>query len=304
MLKNKSCLSFLIVFTFISIFSFSISIVNAQIPKDVKSNLNIPDSKQVQIITTYDKSTLIGRIVKIGEQEIQFKTEFGEITIPIQKIKSVEVVPISSIKGGIYWFPNPNATRLYFAPTARMLKQGEGYFSDYYLFFPGISYGITDNVTIGGGISLIPWIGIDKQLFYFTPKVGLKATKNFNFATGALIIKVPDSSDDDSPIVGILYGVSTFGTPDGSITAGIGYGFVGSDLAEKPMFMIGGEKRLSRRMAFVTENWILPGVDQPLISYGMRFMGEKMSFDLALWNILSEDIFFPGMPYVDFVFNF
>ena len=32
-----------------------------------------------------------------------------------------------------------------------MLKKGEGYFSDYELFFPGIAYGVTDNVTIGGG---------------------------------------------------------------------------------------------------------------------------------------------------------
>ena len=95
-----------------------------------------------------------------------------------------------------------------------------------------------------------------------------------------------------------------FGTTDKSFTIGIGYGFADGDLAEKPMIMVGGETRVSRRVALVTENWILPGVDNPLISYGVRFFGEKLSVDLALLNTLGEDSLFPGFPYLDFVFNF
>ncbi len=277
----------------------------AQISKQVQDNLKIPDSEHVQIITTHDKSTMIGRILEIREKEIRFKAEFGEVTIPIYKIRSVEIVPASSIKDGVYWFPNPNATRLFFAPTARMLKQGDGYFADYYLFFPAFAYGITNNVTIGGGMSLIPGVDIDKQIFYFTPKVGLSATKIFNLGIGALIIKIPDFDDEDkSPLVGILYGVGTYGNPNSSLTFGLGYGFVDDEVADKPMIMIGGEHRISRRLAMVTENWILPGVDNPMVSYGVRFFGEKMSFDLALLNTIGEDAFFPGIPYVDFVFNF
>ena len=70
------------------------------------------------------------------------------------------------------------------------------------------------------------------------------------------------------------------------------------------MIMIGAEARLSRRTAFVTENWIIPGVDQPLISFGFRFFGEGLSVDLALINMIGEDTFFPGIPWLDFVFNF
>ncbi|UCE05773.1 MAG: hypothetical protein JSW07_19615 [bacterium] len=54
----------------------------------------------------------------------------------------------------------------------------------------------------------------------------------------------------------------------------------------------------------MTENWLLPGVDNPLISYDMRFFGEKLSVDLALINVIGDGIIFPGIPYVDFVFNF
>lgn len=254
----------------------------------------------MQILTTKNGSTNIGRIVEIEDHEIRFETEFGIVTIPVGKIKEVKEVPLSAIRNGQYWFPNPNTTRLYFAPTGRMLTQGEGYFSDFYLFFPGIAYGVTDHFTIGGGLSLFPGVAMSDQLFYFTPKVGLAATENLNLATGLLLVKVPDQSST----AGIFYGVSTYGTPEGSATMGFGYGWVDGDVARTPMIMMGGEVRLSRRTAFVTENWIFPEVDQPVISYGFRFFGEKLSVDLALWTPLGADAIFPGVPYMDFVVNF
>ena len=268
-------------------------------------NLAVPDSIHTQILVLKDGSRLIGRIVEIGESEIQFETSLGKLTILRSKIRDVEVIPSSSIKNGTYWLPNPNNTRLYFGPTARNLKKGEGYFADYFFLFPGIAYGVTDNITIGGGMSIIPGIDISDQLFYFTPKIGGEISKNLNVAIGALIVTVPDSLDDDVPnTAGIFYTVGTYGTPDASVTAGIGYGYVEDEFADRPMVMVGGEKRLSRRISFVTENWMVPGVDNLIISYGVRFFGESLSVDLALVNILGEDSVFPGVPYIDFVYNF
>ena len=290
--------------TFFSIL-FALSMATAQTTKNIQKNLIIPDSAHVQVITTQDKSTMLGRILEIREKDVLFKAEFGMIVIPIDKIVKIELVPVSSLRQGEYWFPNPNATRLFFAPTARMLKKGDGYFADYYLFFPAVAYGITDNITIGGGMSLIPWIDFSEQVFYFTPKVGLSATEKFAFGAGALIIKIPGIGKGmKTPFLGIVYGVGTYGSPNSSLTVGLGYGFVDDDFAEKPMVIIGGEHRISRRMALVTENWILPGIDKPGISYGIRFFGEKMSVDLALLNTLGKGSVFPGIPYVDFVFNF
>lgn len=265
--------------------------------------LKIPDPDKIQIITMRGGSTLVGRITEIGEDEITFETDAGKMILSISKIEKVKEVPAQSMRKGQLWFENPNTTRLYFAPTARMLKKGEGYFSDYMLFFPGIAYGFTDNFTFGGGMSLLPGVDIGDQIFYFTPKFGIKSSRNSNIAAGALIIALPEI-DNESPVVGIVYGVGTFGDPDGSLTVGLGYGFVEDEIADKPMFMMGGEKRLSRRVSFVSENWIFPDVDEPLVSAGFRFFGEGISVDLALFNVLGEDTFFPGIPWVDFVFNF
>ncbi len=276
----------------------------------------IPDSSEVQIMELDDGSRIVGRITDISGDSLIFRLKTGELRIYKNSVKSLKLIPVDRIIKGKYWFPNPNYTRLYFAPTARMLERGSGYFSDYYIFFPGFAYGITNNITFGGGMSLLPGVKIPDQIFYITPKVGLKSSEKFSLAGGALIISFPNWDDDDddddddndndesNATVGILYGVGTLGTKDHSLTLGLGYGFAEGELADKPMVMLGGEARLSRGTALVTENWIMPGTDAPLISYGIRFFGESISVDLALITPLGEDAFFPGIPYIDFVVNF
>ncbi len=267
----------------------------------VREQLKIVDSSQVQIITTTDGATNIGRIAEIDSEKIQFVTNLGILAIPIAKIKEIKVAPSSSIRHGNYWFPNPNTTRLFFAPTARMLKKGEGYFQDIYVFFAGAAYGCTNNFTIGGGASLIPGANLDEQIYYLTPKIGLKTSGKLDLAAGALLIRIPGK---DAPTAGILYGVGTYGSVDASLTAGLGYGFADGKLADKPVVMLGAESRVSKRLALVSENWIFPGVDHPLVSYGLRFFSEKISVDLAFFNSLGETNVFPGIPYLDFVVNF
>ncbi len=275
----------------------------AQEEADRFSHLIIPDENSVQILTLEDGSTILGRITEIRAREIVFKSDIGDLSIDRAKISDIVLVSASSIRHGSHWFENPNSTRLFFGPTARMLKKGRGYFSDYYIFFPGIAVGITDNLNIGGGMSLFPRMDLLDQVYYIAPKVGVKASRYSNLAAGALIIALP-REDNESRTVGVLYGVGTFGGVDASLTTGLGYGVVDNHIADKPMFMIGGEKRLSSRVSFVTENWILPGVDWPIISYGLRFMGPSSSFDLALISVLGKGEPLPVLPYVDFVINF
>jgi hypothetical protein len=126
-------------------------------------------------------------------------------------------------------------------------------------------------------------------------------------AGSLLIMRIPSVGDDgfDTPkSMGIVFGTCTIGGEDNSFTFGLGDGFVGSDFANSPAILIGGEYRIARRLSFVSENWKFPEVDNPLISYGVRFFGESISVDLALFNVLSDDFIFPGIPAVGFVWNF
>jgi len=271
----------------------------AQQPLPPRPVLIPADSGVQQRIVLRDGSELIGRILSVGDSTVQFQSTIGVMTIHSGSIIKLANERGGSYRNGQYYFPNPNSTRLIFAPTARMLRRGEGYFSDYWVFFPGISVGLTDFVSLGGGMSIFP--EASSQVMYFTPKVGIVQSPKVNFAVGALIASVPFDSDANS--AGILYGVGTWGDVDNSFTAGLGYGYTNGDLASNPAVLIGGESRLSPRVSFVTENYLLPG-GFVILGGGLRFMGRGMAFDLALTSFNGEGENFCCLPFVGFVYNF
>ena len=78
-------------------------------------------------------------------------------------------------------------------------------------------------------------------------------------------------------------------------------GYVESELADKPVLMIGGEKRIGKRTKIITENWIIPDFDV-LFSLGLRWFGEKLAADFAIIRTIDMEII--GIPWVDIVVNF
>ncbi len=279
--------------------------LRAQADADVRSRLRPPDSSHVQVIQTRDGVTLVGRILSVSDEEIRFQSSIGRSDIPIANIARIREVPASSMHGDGYWPPIPTATRLFVGPTGRTLPSGVGYIADHELIFPSVAYGVTDRVTVGGGVSLIPCGGRDcNQILYFTPKVGVVESENAHLAVGALVLRAVGFEDSGvSSTAGILYGVGTFGSADRSLTLGLGYGFVGSSLADKPAISIGGEFRLARHVSLLSENYALPGLGDPIVSYGVRFFNERFSLDLGWVNVLSGDAIFPGLPLVGFAYH-
>ncbi len=270
-----------------------------------QEQLRVPDSNRVQILTLSDGSRLTGRIAKVEGGMILFKSKVGDLSISTETIVDIKEVSRASVEGGKYWFPNPNQTRLYFAPTGRMLRAGRGYFSDIYIFFPSIAYGFTDNFSMSAGMSLFPGVPLDLQLYYFLPRIGFKLSDDVAVAGSLLIIRIPDfDGGDERSNVGVLFSTCTIGSADNSFTFGLGHGYVGNNFSDKPAVLVGGQWRFARRMSFVSENWIFPGLEDPLISYGIRFIGESISVDLGLFNVASRDIIFPGLLYIGFTWNF
>lgn len=261
-----------------------------------RTPLRIVDSTRIQLITLRDRSSLVGRVVAIRGDSVDFDMSVGRVTVAVGDVREVKETVIGTMHDGEYWAPNPNSTRLFFAPSGQMLKKGDGYFADYELFFPGFAYGVTDNISVGGGVSLFP-TSVDEQVYYFTPKVGISFSDQIHVAAGLLFVGNGQGTG------GIGYGAGTFGDGDGSITVGVGYAFAGGDIESKPVALLGGEKRISRRVALVTENYVLPVSDNNVVySFGLRFIGEKLTTDLALFNTVGSGII--GLPYVDFVFRF
>lgn len=264
------------------------------------------------LIKLIDGNEFYGKIIERRLNEVLLDTEnLGVVTIPNAKIKKMQIVEEGKMEGGKYHFPNPNNTRYFFAPSAINLKQGEGYYQNVYFLMNSANYGVYNNFSIGGGI-IIPFA------VFITPKVSFKITEKFHAGVGSIMGFIPGPE-----FVGIAYAITTYGTNENNITLGTGWGFYDGEYADCPIITVNAMVRLSRKVAFVTENWSIPFTRivhdynnwnappttkkeyDTYISYGVRVMGEKITIDIALVN--SEEIFefMPlGVPYVDFVYKF
>ena len=279
------------------------------------------DTTLRQIVRTRDGSTVLGRVIAEDSVSVRVETTGGVLTISRANVLSVTTIRASDMHEGEYWFPDPNRTRLFFGPTGRMLDKGEVYYMNVYLLLQNFVGAPNDYVTIGGGFSLIPAVDPTEWLYYLTPKVGLYRSKDLNVAVGALVGFLPKETAGG---FGVLYGVGTYGGADGSITAGTGFGYAGSSIASRPVFLLGGERRVARRVALLTENYLYVQRNRvtecavnscntvthndpnAAISYGLRFLGEKMSVDFAFFNVAGSgtEWIWPGIPYLSFGVKF
>ena len=269
-----------------------------------------------------DGSRLVGRIVVEDEQVVKIVTLGGvAMDLPRGSIESIE----SGDRADADVRPSDsNATRLLFAPTGRPLQKGAGYFSDHYVVFPGVAYGITDNLSIGAGISVIPGISAGEQLLYAMPKFGKQFSDTVAVSAGGLFAR--GGHDDDDANISVGFAMATFGRPDRSLTIGAGVARTVEDdytyelvngrwvsgrervATHTPIVVLGGTARLSNRISFVTENWlILDGdidfAEQPF-SVGLRFLGDRLSADVGVILVgAALDEGFP-IPWLSMTYHF
>jgi|GEM_PF-137138 len=270
------------------------------------------------VFTLTDGSVITGKIIRKTETETAIETQnLGNISIPTSKVSTMVEFDNGTIsKEGNFWFKNPNATRYLFAPSAFGLRKGEGYYQNFYGAGNAFNFGLTDYFSIGGGV-LGP-LGI-----FITPKVSTEVNKYVHVAGGLLIGNGFFPIHGNNFSLGEGYCIFTVGTYDHNITAGAGYGFVGSGGETKwqkqPMIVANGMTRLSRKIALVTENWFVPVQGDPFrrgfleeshyeafFSYACRIMSERSSVDIGFVNTpwLIEKGYYVGIPYIDFVIRF
>ena len=270
------------------------------------------DSTKTYKLELNDGTNLIGNFLRKDANSATLKTSsIPRIEIPISKIKSIEKVEDASIKKEKNWFPNPNATRYFYGPSAFNLKRGKGYYKNTFVFLNSVDYGITDNISIGGGLELVSTVlstFLDtKPLFFLTPKVGFKVTEKFHAGGGLLYLHIPTMfGSGGSTNLGIAYGCGTIGTTDHNITGGLGWGFVNGELSKTPIVTLSGMTRISKRVALVSENWLVPfNSYYGLYSYGIRFFAENMAVDLAFVNNAEIAGTIPiGIPFLTYSLNF
>jgi hypothetical protein len=265
------------------------------------------DTLKVYQVELSDGTIFMGFILSMDTNILVMKTtSIPRLEIPMDKVKSYEVLEHSTLKNGSYWFGNPHATRYLFGPSAINLKKREKYYQNTWLFLNSFNIGITDHFSIGGSIEMISTTlslasGSFSPTILITPKIGYQVAEKVHAGGGVLYANILGEQS-----AGIAYGITTVGTYDNNITGGLGWGFINGSFSSRPIVTFSAMKRVSRKVALVTENWLIPSnAYYGIYSYGLRFFSEKMAVDLAFVNNSDIASFLKiGIPFASYTLKF
>lgn len=254
-----------------------------------------PETKSVSELVLRDGSRIFGTVEHESGQEVVFRTTTGS-TITASRADVVSLRPVKGrVAGGEFLRSDEHRSRLFFAPTARSLEKGQVSVGVFEFLAPFVQVGVTDRLSVGGGTPLVFGLGDWDRPFWLTPKLQVYSSESSQAAIG--VLHVFDTNGDTA---GIGYGVGTFGSSDNAITVGAGVAYAGDDRGG--ILMIGGERRVARNLKLITENYVWEG-GGGFISGGVRFIGERLSADLALAVPMGlGDVI--AFPVVNFVYVF
>ena len=234
-------------------------------------------------------SSFIGKLIAQRENELEFMTkDLGRLTVQKANIRRLQLLTATQALHG--WEPVGNGTRIFFAPTARPLRKGEGYVQNIDIFLLGANYGITDNISFGVLVPVLPGVGL--SVFALTPKVSFQVQDKLHVGGGILY------ASDFRSGGGVGYGVATYGSADNNVTLGLGYGFASGDISSSPVVVVGGATRISRRISLLNETYIYTGGLAGLL--GFRVAATRLSGSLGILYATEIDQIIPAYAEVTY----
>jgi len=272
---------------------FSLILPTLLFAQDYYDSTAVP-RKQV-FVRLKDGTTLRGQVLSSRDNEVRLQTDnLGTVVLELTRIAEISEVEGFN-RNGRFYFRSPFYTNYFVSPTALTLRQGEATYQNTYLFFNGVNFGVSDNLTLGGGALLLP--GVPTQLLFVTPKICFNRNGAVKVGAGTVALVLFETryrygggtsqSYRNTQVGGVFYGAVTFGDEEkhGTITAGWAYG--GGEVANSPVITASYLARVSRRVAVMTENWLVPGnrndFATSILSGGIRLSGERIGGDFGLW---------------------
>ncbi len=244
------------------------------------------------IVVMKDGDELRGTFQQATDSTFAVQTEHGLLLVDRSAVESVSLDDYE----GEFKFPNPHDTRYFFGPSAIPLGAGEGYYQNLVVTGNFVNFGVTDNLSLGGGFEFLSTVS-GYPIWFLTPKVGWEITDKFHAGGGVLIMGLASEGT-----ASLAYGAATYGGSESNITIGVGYGFVEAELSDQPAIMFAGMHRFSDYVALLSENYLIPTSSSSftyLGIHGIRILSEKNAFDIGVVVIpeLTGNI---PLPYVGY----
>jgi hypothetical protein len=140
------------------------------------------DTSQVQVLTMVRGDEFRGYLLQYDSTGVMFKLDIGDtLRYGLDEVKMVEVLPAPPHKPKTA--PTSINERLLVSPTGFTLNKGKQEYRNIMFLYNSYHYGVTDNITVGGGIMpmIITYLG------WVDAKVSLELYENLHIAAGGLI---------------------------------------------------------------------------------------------------------------------
>jgi small nuclear ribonucleoprotein (snRNP)-like protein len=244
-------------------------------------------------VTTQDGRVVAGTLTSMNDSILVIKaTNMGNITLQRAQVTDIETIAADGTSthssDSRFWQDNPHTSRYFFSTNGYGLREGEGYYQNTWLLYNQVSLGFTDYFSMGVGTIPTFLFGSGELPVFLMPQLSFPVLPDkFNVGIGVLATTVVGASDDDRSSI-VVYGNATFGSRENNFGLGIGYPYGREPV---PTFIISGMKRVRRKLAFVTENYVYPaGVNEGviLISGGVRYVAPSLSIDAAFLTPFSR----------------
>jgi len=233
----------------------------------------------------------VGVLQTVSAEALDFDTpDLGRVHVLRANLKEIVLLNAEQARTGRDYVGN--GERLFFGPTARNLRRGEGSVQDINVFFLTANYGISDNFSLGVIATFIPQAGTD-NLFGLTPKASVALSSNVRVGAGALVLFAGGSA------AGVTYANATVGSADHNLTGGIGFGFSSNGgFGSTPVLMVGGATRVGRRISLVDETYVVHSSSRNGLSSATGVAG--IAGLRVTWPRISGGL---GLAYVGFNYN-
>lgn len=243
------------------------------------------DERDTYVVYTIDGLEIEGKLVRKSEDTLYVDTGNRLARIAKVDILRSEVQDRQRVVNGKYRFPNPIYARYLISASGYPLGKGEGYYQNLYLFFNSAYFGVTNNISVGGGFEILSLLA-GFPFGFVTVKASGELVDGFYLGGGALLGGVASVGG-----FGSFFGTATVGNKDHQASLNVGWTLAGGEFSSSPTFTLSGFTRVGRGLALVSENWFLPSFDETVFlgALAIRILGRRMSFDGGL---IFSNIFF------------
>jgi hypothetical protein len=228
---------------------------------------------------------------------------YGPRRVLLAAVRAAKEITLTS--AGFY--PNPDAGRYFYGPTAILNQKGDRYFYANYAL-ANLSYAPSKYVTTSVGtvwpLNLFGILNVNPSI-----KVGLEVAPNLHVATGGTMIFGYNALFEEGFAYALPFVNATLGGTENNITLGLGLAGIGGSWgfvwAQTPTVTMGFSQRISERYMIVSENYLISadGGQLGIVSGFLRRLNARNAWDSGFAVVIFDGVSF-ALPLASYALRF